>query len=184
MGQRDILRLIAKLLAKAKIPYLLTGSFAVSYYGFPRATHDIDFIIETMGKNVHKLYRLIVSLDKSYIVDKQQIKEAVLEPTQFDIFHKESGTKIDFWLTDDDEFEKIKFKRGREVHVNRQKVNIISPEDLILTKLTWCKKIMSERHMQDCRGIYLIQKEMLDKKYLSSWGNKLGVTDLLEEILK
>ena len=46
IGQRDILIKIVELLEEYGISYLLTGSFAVSYYGFPRATHDIDFVIE------------------------------------------------------------------------------------------------------------------------------------------
>ena len=45
-GQRDILITFAKLFRRFNVPYLLTGSFAVSSYGYPRATHDIDFVLE------------------------------------------------------------------------------------------------------------------------------------------
>jgi len=42
MTTEDIFRRIAAALAEAGIPYMLTGSFASSYHGIPRATQDID----------------------------------------------------------------------------------------------------------------------------------------------
>lgn len=55
MGQRDLLLLIGKLLNRHQVNYLLTGSLAVSYYGYPRATHDIDFLIEIKKEGAAKI---------------------------------------------------------------------------------------------------------------------------------
>src|SRR3989338_1336843 len=52
-------------------------------------------------------------------------------------------------------------------------------EDLILTKLLWCKKFRSERHLRDCAGIWQIQKDKIDINYLSHWAEKLAVKNLL-----
>lgn len=181
MNQRDLLMSLAKLLDKYKIPYLLTGSLASSFYGYPRATHDIDFIIEIQKEGFKKILKAIKSLGKSYLADKDQIKEAISKSSQFNIYHLDTGTKIDFWIVENDDFEKNKFKRGKTILIDKQKINLVSAEDLILTKLLWCKEIKSERHLHDCEGILKIQKGKLDKEYLDLWAKKLNVYNLLEE---
>ena len=172
---------IAKKLAKYNIPYLLTGSFAVSYYGYPRATHDIDFIIEISPETNQSVLSLMKDLGKIFVIDKNQVKNAVNKKEMLDIFDPESGIKVDFWVIKSD-FDKNKFKRSIKIKIDNQKITLISTEDLILTKLLWCKKIKSERHMRDCAGIWKIQKGKTDNKYLNIWTKKLGVTNLLKEI--
>jgi len=182
MGQREILLLVTQLLSKHRVPYLLTGSFAVSYYGFPRATHDIDFIIEVVENDEEKIIRVIKDLGGDFIYDNKDVKDAISKLSQFNIYHPETGIKIDFWLNKRDDFETKKFKRGKKIRLFGKKISIITAEDLLLTKLLWCKKVRSERHMGDCTGIWKIQKENLDRGYLMSWAEKLGVEDLLAKI--
>jgi hypothetical protein len=38
----DVLRIIGERLRAADIPFMLTGSFALGYYGRPRMTRDLD----------------------------------------------------------------------------------------------------------------------------------------------
>jgi Na+/glutamate symporter len=46
MAPEELLKKIAKILDDLKIPYAVTGGFAVSIWGIPRYTADIDIIIE------------------------------------------------------------------------------------------------------------------------------------------
>ncbi len=181
MGQRDILHAFVKLFDKYNISYLLTGSFAVSFYGYPRSTHDIDFVVEVSQDTGYKLINALKKLGKSYLLDFGQIEKAIENGTQFDIYHPETGLKIDFWILKDDEFEKNKIKRRREIKLDKQKVNLASAEDLILTKLLWCKEIRSERHMRDSIGMIKVQGGNLDMKYLTSWAEKLKINKFLDE---
>ena len=122
MGQREILCNIVHLLAQNKITYLLTGSFAVSYYGIPRATHDIDFVIEVDRENYSHLKKTIDGLDKSYLIDKDQIEEAIKNSSQFNILHLDSGIKIDFWLVGKNDFDICKLKRGKNIqNMNKER---------------------------------------------------------------
>jgi len=182
LGHRDLVRFFVKLLDKYGINYLLTGSFAVSYYGHPRATHDIDFIIEVKKKDTAKILKASKNLGSSFLVDTSQIIEAIANFSQFNILHPETGIKIDIWLVEQNEFEQNKFKRKKIIVIDEQKVNIISAEDLILTKLSWSKTIRSERHLRDCAGILEVQKNKIDKKYLSVWLKKLKLEKLFAEI--
>ena len=48
------------------IPYMLTGSFASSYHGLPRATQDIDFVISPTPDQIRALVRILPQ-DEYYI---------------------------------------------------------------------------------------------------------------------
>lgn len=182
LGHLDLVRFSVDLLNRYKINYLLTGSFAVSYYGYPRATHDIDFIVEISKQNSKKVLEVSKEFGNSFVIDSYQIREAIIHSSEFNILHKETGIKMDFWIVENNGFEKNKFKRKKVVLFDGQKVNIISAEDIILTKLLWCKEVRSERHLRDCVGILKIQKNNLDTNYLNLWAKKLRVEDLLKEI--
>lgn len=45
MTVQDLFARMAAALGAAEIPYMLTGSFASSLHGIPRATRDIDIVI-------------------------------------------------------------------------------------------------------------------------------------------
>jgi len=182
LGQRDLVKIFVQLLDKYKINYLLTGSLAVSFYGYPRATHDIDFIIEIQQQDSQKILKASKNLDASFLVDYLQIEEAIVNSSQFNILHPETGIKMDFWIVGKNKFEKNKFKRKKSILIDRQKVNLISAEDIILTKLLWCKTIRSERHLRDCVGILKVQENKLDKDYLDRWIKELKIEELFKEI--
>lgn len=184
MGEREILDDITRLLTKNKIPYLLTGSYAVSYYGIPRATHDIDLIIEVSRENYSQLKKAIDGLDKAYLIDNNQIKKAIEKSSQFDILHLDSGIKIDFWLVGRNDFDRSKLIRGKNITLYGQKIHLVSPEDLILTKLLWCKQVRSEKHIRDCVGIWKVQGKKLDKKYLELWAKRLAIEKYYREMQK
>lgn len=50
IDQTNLLITISSFLNNHRIPYMLTGALTVVYYGRPRASHDIDFVIE-INKN-------------------------------------------------------------------------------------------------------------------------------------
>lgn len=182
IGQRDILIKIVELMEEYGISYLLTGSFAVSYYGFPRATHDIDFVIEIHQAEKNKIIELLRRLGKGFDYDEKAVAEAIEERSQFDVFHFDTGIKIDFWIRKQNEFELNKFRRTRSIQIGDKKIPAVSGEDLILTKLEWCKQVRSERHLRDCVGIIKTQGKDLDWKHLSDWAKKLKVEQLLKEV--
>ena len=178
----ELLSLFIKLFSKYKISYVLTGSFAVSYYGYPRATHDIDFVIEISKKQAKKISLALAELDSSFLKDKKAIRQALSTNQPFNILHLDSGIKIDFWVEPNKEFEKSKMLRKRTIRLSGIKISLISPEDLILTKLLWSKSVRSERHIRDCVGIWKLQQEKLDERYILHWVKKMDMQNLWDEI--
>lgn len=183
MNPEDILRSFCKLLEKRNIRYLLTGGFAAGYYGFPRATHDIDFLVEIEKNSLNSLRRALHNLGKSYLVNTVELDKAITAPTIVTAFHFTSGLKIDFWIVESGNFSK-EWERKKERTLYSQKIFLVSPEDLILTKLSWYKKLPSERHFRDCVGIWKVQKGHLDLTYLKKRAKALGVESLLKDMSK
>lgn len=180
-GQRDLLLYFSKLLSSKNIPYLLTGSFASSYYGFPRATHDIDFIIEIADRKSSDIVSVIQSIQKMFTFASSIDEASVATPNSFNLYHAETGIKIDFWVVDTEEFLE-KYSRRQIIPIDKQTVTVISPEDLIINKLKWCAEVFSERHLRDCIGIWKIQEGKLDKKYLEEKVKKYDISALYEKI--
>lgn len=51
----SLLKIVKKRLTKAGIEYMVTGGVAVSFWGFPRTTHDIDIVIEAKKEDKNKI---------------------------------------------------------------------------------------------------------------------------------
>lgn len=178
-GQLDILREIATLFRKHHVSFLLSGSFASSYWGYPRATHDIDFVLELSEEQKRNLRNVLLSLSKDYVQDIRDIEETPL--TFYSLYHSTTSLKVDLWFNSISDFQRI-WERRRETVFQRIPISFMSAEDLILKKLEWCKEVMSERHMRDCVGIWIVQKGKLDEKYLDQNAKDLEILDLLEII--
>lgn len=59
---------------------------------------------------------------------------------------------------------------------------LITPEDLILTKLKWFKESDSSRHFLDAMGIFKIQKDILDENYIVKWTKFLEIEEIWNKL--
>lgn len=171
-------------LEKEKIPYLVTGALAVSYFGRLRATHDFDFIVEVKKGDLERLKRFLQQLGGQYVIDFAQVEESVKFQSHFNIFYLPTALKIDFWLLKDEPFDRSRFQRRKKVKIGRSNLYLSSPEDLILIKLKWCKDSKSEKHFSDAASILQIQKGKLETSYLLRWAKKLALTHDLKKLEK
>jgi hypothetical protein len=172
---------IAKILEKLKIPYIVTGGVAVSVWGKPRFTADIDVVIELAPKNIPSLAKFLLKIDKDVYVSEEAMLDALKHKGEFNFIHPQSSLKVDFWVKKD-QFEGLKIKRGVAKRINNQKIIFISPEDLILSKLLWYKRSESTRHLEDIESILKISK--VDIKYIKSWAKKQSTIKILNKIIK
>jgi hypothetical protein len=54
-AELDVLRIISERLQAADVPFMLTGSFALGYYGKPRMTRDLGFVVALVERQVDAL---------------------------------------------------------------------------------------------------------------------------------
>jgi len=177
---------IARILESFKIIYAITGGFAVIIWGKPRFTADIDIIVELVPQNIKPLARALLSIDKDVYVSEDMMRDALEHKGEFNFIHPQTGLKVDFWVRGSkaDIYGKLKFERARIKKINNQEIYFVSPEDLILSKLTWSKDSESTRHLEDIKTIFEIQKSKLNLNYIKNWAERQSTIKILEEVLK
>lgn len=178
---RHLLIKIAGILDELQIPYLVTGGLAVLVWGRPRFTADIDIVIETQAEAREKIYQKLLTVGKGYI-DEEEIKKAIEAQGEFNFIDGESGIKVDFWISKDDDFDASRLKRRVAREVLGRKIYFTSPEDLILIKLVWYKESGSSRHLEDIESVVKISGEKLDHLYIEKWVEKLGLGKYWSEV--
>ena len=183
MNFHELLARIAKILNDFEIPYAVTGGYAVSILGRPRSTLDIDIIIELHSSDIELFRAALKSISKISYIDEDAMKEAVQRESEFNFVYPESNLKVDFFVAGSDAFNKQKLARRISLDINGEKVNFVSPEDLILSKLLWYKSSHSNRQLEDAESVLKIQKDKLDFNYLKKWTSIQETDKILEPLL-
>lgn len=179
MTQLDILLEVAKKLNELGIAYMLTGAYAVSFYGKPRTTHDIDLKVEINNSDIKKIYNAFKS---SFYVSEEMIENAIKWQSMFNLIDNETQTKVDFWIVKETDFDKERFKRRILAKIHDVDIYVSSAEDIIIIKLMWFKDSNTQKHFDDALGIVEVQQNRLDLEYLKKWSNKLSLNSLLKKL--
>ena len=183
MDFQKLIAEVAKILRELRIPYAVTGGYAISIWGRPRSTFDIDVIIELPIAKIPSLAIALKRITGISYVDEGMMIRAVERKGEFNYIHADSGIKVDFFVQDKDPFATLKFKRRIPKKIAGETVHFVSPEDLILSKLLWHKESDSERQLSDISSVLKRQKK-LDWKYLRKWSTIQSTDKVLESLRK
>ena len=164
----DFLKILILFFDQYKIPYMLSGSVAMSTYILPRFTRDFDFIVHLKRDDAQLLS---THFKDGYYCDEDAIREAIKYRTMFNIIDHKSNYKADFIILKDDPFNQEEFLRRRLIDFQDMEIYIVSPEDLLLSKLIWIQEIQSSLQKEDIRLLSAIDK--LDWDYIQNWIRKL-----------
>jgi len=164
----DFFKKIIDALDELDIEYMLSGSVAMGVYVIPRATRDFDFIISLNPDNIDAF---VEKFSEGYYCDKDAIKDAVKRKSIFNIIDHHSGYKADFVILKNQEFRQKEFARKIKIEYFDKQINIVSAEDLLLSKLIWIQDIQSAIQMEDIKMLATI--ETLDWIYIKTWILKL-----------
>lgn len=160
------------------VPYMLSGSVAMSVYTIPRATRDFDFIVYLQPKDVDSFTN---HFSGEYYCDADSIKEAIKNASMFNVIDHASGFKADFVILKNEAFRQEEFNRRRKVIFEGREIYIVSAEDLLISKLIWIQDFQSGIQIDDI--LHLWETATLDKSYVRKWVNvlKLNTFDLINE---
>ncbi len=182
MSQQKLLTLVAGRLKALNIPCMLTGSMASSLQGEPRATHDVDLLVDLSLSQVDSLASFFAGPD--FYLSKSAMQDAVQRRRMFNLLDLTSGDKVDFWLVTDDPFDQSRFRRRRPANIFGTEIDVSSPEDTILMKLKWANASGgSEKQFHDSLRVYELQSAQLDQTYMESWVEPLKITELWKRLL-
>lgn len=180
MEYDKLLATVGKILDDLDIPYVVTGGYATSVWGRIRSTLDIDVVIELAPPKIKILKEALQAISQISYIDEEAMKEALERKGEFNFIYPELGTKVDFFVRDDSLF-KEQIKRKVPIKVEEQNIYFLSPEDLILAKLTWYKESQSSRQIEDVESIIKRQKK-LDWPYLKKWARIQETDEILESL--
>jgi len=170
----ELFRRVVTVLETVGIPYMLTGSFASSYHGLPRATQDIDFVIAPTREQLRELITHLSAPE--YYADEAAALDALAHETQFNVIDLTTGWKIDFICRRDRPFSRTEFERRTRADVEGLPLFIATAEDVVLAKLEWAKLGGSHRQIEDVAGLLRVRQGDLDQEYLRHWVAALELT--------
>ena len=179
--QPEFLEKIIGLIEAAGIPYAVCGSLSSSLYGQSRATNDADIII---SPTENQLAAFIKSLGKGYYLNAETAIEAMKIRSMFNVIDNELGWKADLIFQQDKPYQLSKFKRRKRAKLWGIDLWMLTPEDIILSKLEWAKDSGSEIQFRDVFGIVKLQWNKLDWDYIRHWAKILGVEKNLDTVIE
>lgn len=176
--ERDALFQVLDALEVVEIPYMVVGSFASTYWGRPRLTHDADLVVEIASEKIAELAQLLAP---HFYAPQLVIEDAVRKRGQFNLIHLDCAFKVDLWVLKGSPYDAASFSRRLPGVMFEREVWVSSPEDVILSKLLWYRAaLVQERQFQDVLEVYEIQEPYLEQEYLDQWAHTLGIVELLE----
>jgi len=98
----------------------------------------------------------------------------------FNAIHLTYSLKVGFIICGDSAYQRLEMSRRRLADLRDMRIYIISPEDLLLSKLLWAKMNRSELQLNDVRSL-IENVADLDRAYVEEQSAGLGVSGLLEE---
>jgi hypothetical protein len=172
---------VADAIEAAKGSYFVGGSLASSIQGEPRATNDIDIVLELP---LGRIGEFVAALGHDFEVDVEMLRDAVLHTRSCNIFYLPAVMKVDLFAVGASPYDEVEFARRRRVQVRSSGETLLikSPEDTVLRKLLWYREggCVSERQWRDVIEVLRVSGGEMDRRYLDQWSERLGISDLLE----
>jgi hypothetical protein len=183
----SFLKLILDTLKVSGVEYLIGGAIAEWAWGEPRATQDLDLVINLP---IEAVVRFSKELEKrNMLVPADIILDAMMEDRAdipLNAIHMYSGLKADlFLMRDGDALRQSAFQRRVLVDYGPPigKVYVHSAEDLILYKLMYLGLSGQPKHARDIAAILRAKNNQLEFGYIEEWVAQLGLGSVWKELL-
>lgn len=182
---RRAMKPVAEFLDAHNRNYAVVGSVAGISHGYGRTTIDVDVLAHISADLANGFEK---QFGGDYYVDAGSIRDAVKWKRSFNLYHFETGIKIDIFVSKDRPFDKQVLGRRELEHMDDDETPafyVQSAEDLILSKMQWYREAneVSDRQWNDILAVIKLQTFNLDLDYLQEWAPQLGIADLLDKAL-
>jgi hypothetical protein len=166
----------------SNIEYMVVGSLASSALSVARTTFDADIVISSAAD---QLDQFLNRIEQEFYFDRRTAHQAFVNNSMFNVIDYSLGCKADLIPLKPQPFERSQFQRRRITKMPDSDLEVwtSTAEDTILAKLMWAKMSESERQYRDVLQVARVQWATLDREYLSSWAEKLGVEELYNKLL-
>lgn len=166
-------------LESLRVPYMLVGSFASNYYGVPRATQDIDLVVQARGETICAVAK---ELGPRFRLDPQISFETVTATSRLVLYVSQIPFEVEFFLLSDDAHDQQRFARRQRVVLLNRQTFLPTVEDMIITKLRWWMEARRTKDLDDARGMIAVQGSRIDWAYVDEWCDRHGTREILENL--
>ena len=169
----EFVLLVLEALEAADIPYMIGGAVAAWAWGEPRATRNLDLVIQIPTGAVVKLSEEMEKRDM--LLPAGIIQDRLKDhrgDDQLNAIHGSSGYKADLYLLKEgDSFRAEAFSRRVLVDLGPGlgELYLHTPEDLILYKLLYYSISQQTKHIRDITSIVQTMGDKLDTNYIQKW---------------
>jgi hypothetical protein len=164
------LEIIIAFFERYQIPYMLSGSVAMSIYAVPRSTRDLDFVASIKIEDVDKIVEFF---KEGYYCEKDSILDAIKSKSIFNIIDYLSGFKADIVILKNTPFRINEFNR-REQHIfEGYPVYVVTKEDLLISKVIWIQEFQSNIQKEDIITLWNVAS--VDREYVIFWIKELNL---------
>lgn len=187
LAYTEFVRLVIEALEAAGVGYLVGGAVAAWAWGEPRATMDLDLVVDIPLESVNKLSNELEKRDM--LVPAEIFLESILEHRSdipINAIHMHSGFKADLYpVRPGDELRQSAFQRRKRIDLGPKigEIYLHSPEDLIIYKLWYYSLSQQTKHLRDITSIVHALGDELDYQYLEHWVDRKGLNTLWAELL-
>jgi hypothetical protein len=182
----ELASLIAEALERCQIRYILGGSLASTALGEPRATLDVDIVVDLSVATVGPWLSLLGS---DFSFDEEWARDEVARRGSFQLIHLPTMTRIDVFVPPWEGVHLWKWQHRRRLvldEATNKGIDVTAPEGIVIQKLVWFRSggESSDRQWRDVLGVLKLQRNDLDLADMRQWATELGVLDLLDRALQ
>ncbi|MDQ5980760.1 MAG: hypothetical protein QG602_3738 [Verrucomicrobiota bacterium] len=161
-------------LERAGIPYALVGSVASSIYGEPRATNDLDVVIQIAPGDAEKLVAVFPETE-FYVppVETVRTEAGRRYGAHLNVIAHAGMTKADLYPLPAE--QRHWFERRRSIRVEGREIWVAAPEAVILHKLLFHRESGGEKHLRDVRAMLVTVGAAIDRPWLDRELRRLGL---------
>ncbi|MEI6674528.1 MAG: hypothetical protein WCO57_05065 [Verrucomicrobiota bacterium] len=158
---------VIEALEAESIPYMVVGALSSSVFGIPRATKDVDIVLQLLTRE--PLHRLEARLAEVVVFDPQVTFETLTGSVRHILTAKTRPPFIvELFELGSDPFVVERFSRRRAAWSAQIKRQIYLPtaEDVIVQKLRWGRP----KDLEDARDVLAVQTPAkLEMGYITRW---------------
>ena len=176
MPEPELFLLFVRPLNRAGIRYVVSGSVAAIFYGEPRLTHDVDFVVYLNTHDIPRLAEAFPAKDFYVPPTETMLAEMAREHHgHFNLIHRDTGFKADLYPTGRDELNAWAFRGKRSVEFEGENVTLAPPEYVIVRKLEYYREGHMDKHLRDIRAMLAVSGEHLDRATMNEWIQRRGL---------
>ncbi len=184
MDPLDTYMLFTRPLESRDLAYMVTGSVASTFYGYPRFTHDLDLVLELPAEQ-EKDISAAFPLEKFYVPPEEVMRVEARRALRghFILIHHQSGFKADVFLRGKDPLHAWGMGHRRRIEIDPERgLWVAPPEYVIVRKLEYYREGQSDKHVHDIQGMLEISGELIDPVALTDWVSRLHLEPEWERI--